>query len=248
MKLYFSGIRSDKEVELLQAAGVTRVLVDQFDLPNVEGWDGIDVILDSGAYKLFRTRQHGNDRLLDILAPHLEPDAYAQLAASREFVSVVSLDVIGDPQTSFDNWERLKGRIPNLMPVWHWGASNLDHLAQYLAEADVVGIGGLVPLMRAKDEAMLAELTKMCECYPKRFHVFGINWLKAIESLKDLLASGDTSKFLDGGRYGHVVFKHTRNGHLQQAPAKVLPFAKDWDRVQRCVQSAIEMAAFCEEA
>jgi hypothetical protein len=246
MKLYFSGVRSATEADMLKAAGITRVLVDQFDLDNLDGWDGIDVILDSAAYKLFKARQHGNDRLIEILAPHFEPDAYVQVAKSREFVAVVSLDVIGDPQTSFVNWERLKGRIPNLMPVWHWG-SDLNHLAQYLVEAAVVGIGGLVPLMRAKDEAMLAELTYLCECYPNRFHAFGVNWLKALESLRGLLASGDTSKFLDGGRYGHVIFRHTGNGHLQQAPAKVLPFAKDWDRTTRCVQSAIEMAAFCEE-
>lgn len=47
---------------------------------------------------------------------------------------------------------------------------------------------------------------------------------------------GDASKFLDGARYGHLIFANTRTWKLSQAPVKALGL--DLDRDQRCVQSA----------
>ena len=81
--------------------------------------------------------------------------------------------------------------------MWHWNDKQKT-LEKYLDEAEVVGIGGLVTRMRAKDERMLKDLEKLCLKYPNRFHVFGMNWLKTIEILRGVVASADTSKFLDG--------------------------------------------------
>ena len=230
---------------MLQEAGVTNILIDQFDLKHLDGWQG-SVALDSGAYRLFKARQKGNGKKVKQLEECLAYPWYAKIAGSRVFDFVVSLDVISDPAKTFNNWFS----IPHAegiqwVPVWHWG-SDQHYLETYLKQAQVIGIGGLVGLMREKDQEMLDQVIELCERHPDRFHIFGINWLKAIETLRDLIYSGDTSKWLDGGRYASIIFKHTRNGHLQQAPARVLPWAKGWDRRQRCVENAREMMNFCQ--
>jgi hypothetical protein len=132
------------------------------------------------------------------------------------------------------------------VPTWHWG-DDRELLEQYLTESWLVGIGGLVPLMRQKDETMLAELTALCERQLGRFHIFGCNWVKAIEQLTGLAASLDSSKWLDGGRYGSIIFKHTRNGHLQAAPARYIPQYQHLDRRGRCVASARNIELYVRE-
>lgn len=39
-------------------------------------------------------------------------------------------------------------------------------------------------------------------------------------------------------------FINSRTGRLGKAPAKALPFAKDWSREQRCIENAKVLALF----
>jgi hypothetical protein len=224
MKFYFSGVSGTSEYRMLDEAKVRHVLVDQFDLPNVpRGREG--VALDSGAYRA------GKKNL------RLNVDDYIRVIRdSGPFDFIVSLDVIGDPASSRDNWEAMKRAGVRALPVWQWGAAPEDELKAYLDEAQVVGIGGLATSMRNKDARMLDELTAICESFPDRLHIFGMNWLRAIELLKDKVYSADSSKWLDGARYSHVIFTNTRTGHLSQAPAKALNLTLD--RSERCILSA----------
>jgi hypothetical protein len=223
MKFYFSGVSGASEYGMLAAAGVRHLLVDQFDLPHVpRGRER--VALDSGAYRAMKKNVC------------LSVDDYIRLIRnSGPFDFVVSLDVIGDPARSRDNWEAMRRAGVEALPVWQWGARQ-DELRAYLDEAQIVGIGGLATLMRDKDARMLDELTAICESFPDRLHVFGMNWLRAIERLKDKVYSADSSKWLDGARYSHVIFTNTRTGHLSQAPAKALNLTLD--RSERCILSA----------
>jgi hypothetical protein len=235
MKLYFSGIADIATARILAQAGVTHALVDPTDLPNVADWTG-DLALDSGAYRAWKR------------GTPIDLAAYAKLSQGRGYDFVVAPDVIGDSTATMENYNafsRIAAPARNLgIPVWHWGADQ-HYLHAYLEQVALVGIGGLVPLMRAKDESMLAALRTLCERFPNRFHLFGINWLKAIEDLRAVVHSGDTSKFLDGARYGHVVFVNSRTGHLQQAPARVIPEFAVLDRTGRCAASAQNLNAFC---
>ena len=240
MILYFSGVKSAKELGMLKLAGVGHVLVDQFDVwsSGVLEWDG-HVALDSGAYWAFK---HGK-----VLRTGSYRQALSRLVGMRKFDFIVGLDDIGDPRQSKLNWVDLANRGIVTMPVWQWGA-DLRDLGFYLQRAPIVGIGGLVQLMRAKDEAMLAHLVHMCSTYPDRFHIFGINWLAAINRLQHLAHSADTSKWLDGARYRVLVFIHSRNRHLAEAPAKALvksmPEVAEFDRDRLCIESARNMAMF----
>lgn len=241
MQYYISGISSAAELQMVKKAQTTLpLLVDPTDLKHVLEWPG-SVALDSGAYRHFK-----KNTIIDI-------NHYLDAAHSRVFDFVVAPDVIGNPQKSYENWLSVKDLGLNLVPTWEWGADT-SFLHCYLDEVPLVGIGGLVPTMRMKNKGsdrkikdkMLSELSQLCQKFPNRFHIFGLNWLWAIESLQDCVASGDSSKWLDAARYGHVIFQNTRTGHLSQAPARCIPEAKDLDRQQRCVSSLQAIANFTQ--
>ena len=239
--MYFSGVSSVQELSMLQEAGVKSVLVDQFDLPHCVSWPG-NLALDSGAYRAFK-----KNLTLDV-------GAYVALIEAQEFNFdfVVTLDVIGDAVKTRNNWRFMRQSTIPFIPVYQWSAKE-DYLLRYLDESYIVGIGGLVSAMRDKNQQMYDQLGDLINLYPHRFHIFGMNWLKALEDFKDYVASADTSKFLDGARYGHVIFTNTRTGHLSQAPASALVGSDHFppeitsDRRLRCVLSAKNMEEFCAE-
>ncbi len=68
-----------------------------------------------------------------------------------------------------------------------------------------------------------------------------------IRKLRDVIASANTSKWLDGGRYGHIIFRNTRTGRLSQAPARVIPAFCSLDRRGRCSVCAKNLREFTEE-
>jgi hypothetical protein len=229
MKLYFSGLASTTEAAWLRAAAVDHVLADPKDFDNTRGLTHI--ALDSGAYRAFKSGQP-----LDI-------EAYQRLAlfvgGALDFH--VQPDVIGDPQASHQHW--LTYRQPGMIPVWPWG-SDEGLLRDYLDQSEIVGIGGLVPLMRAQDMPMFRALKKLAEKHPGRFHVFGANWCKVINELLPLFHSIDTSKWLDACRYGSVLFIHTRTGKLHNAPASRLGLSH-LSRAERAILSATNMNDYC---
>lgn len=241
MKYYLSGIAGSAELRLVDKAQTDLpVLVDPFDLKHVINWPG-SVALDSGAYRHFK-----KGTTIDI-------NQYVETAQSRDFDFVVSPDVIGDPQQSYDNWLVVKDSDVPLVPVWEWGA-DISFLHRYLNNAPIVGIGGLVPIMRMKNQGperkiknqMLNSLIQLCKKHTKRFHIFGLNWLWAIESLQGHIISGDSSKWLDAARYGHIIFQNSKTGHLSQAPARFIPEAEDLNRGQRCIASIQAIAHFTQ--
>jgi hypothetical protein len=97
--------------------------------------------------------------------------------------------------------------------------------------------------MRDKDARVLDELTELCQQYGKGLHLLGLNWLKAFQRLAPLIRSADTSKWLDGARYGHALFVNSRTGQLSQAPARAIPQYAGLDREGRCKLAALSLRA-----
>lgn len=260
MDFYFSGVRGRKERGLLQRAGVERVLVDQFHTDVLDGWP-VEASLDSGAYRLFKAQQKGDETQVSRLTPLMQPAAYAQVALSRTWSWVSSLDVIGDAEATYRNWQALlQYDIPKLVPVWHWGTEK-RYLAAYLDAAPVVGIGGLVPLLRehrrrrvpnkverdrlnAARYEVLDKLVALCGLYPQRTHIFGISWPTAVETLWGLAHSGDSSCWLDGRSHGEVWYTDTRTGYLCRRSARLLPDTRELTPDERCVASAGALATY----
>jgi hypothetical protein len=239
MKLYFSGISGPSEYCMLESAGVKRMLVDPFDLKHIPSGRA-HVALDSGAYRVLKRNLKRKRKL------NLDLESYLTVVRSRgPFDFAVSLDVIGDAAKTRENWKRLRSLKsvddPPFIPVFQWGSPN-DELKRYLDEAPVVGIGGLVGLMRDKNERMLTQLRDLCAAHPQRFHVFGISWLRAINQLHTMIASGDTSKFLAGRRRMFLIFIHDHTRKLSEAPIEKLKL--ELDREELCIQSARNLEAF----
>lgn len=135
---------------------------------------------------------------------------------------VVAPDVIGDPEASREVWLKNTNRVP----VWHWGESK-KLLRWYLEQTDgLVGTGGCVQLMHKRSGALWHGLYKICRQHPGRFHVFGANWLDLLSRIAPYIASADTSKWLDGARYGEVVDRDLR------------PKKSGADRKDRCLNYA----------
>lgn len=246
MDFYFSGMAGRQEFEMLAAAGVKNLLVDHTDARHIPFPRRIDM-LDSGAYRSFK------------LGVDLTVEDFLQTAKTLEPRAdlIVAPDFIGNPAKTFRRWRRIKREIApkRLIPVWEW-ASPRKYLDAYLGEAEIVGVGGIARIMRAGDktkeeiklrDTVTKELLALCREFPQRFHVFGLNYLKAIETLAPWARSADSSNWLRGGRYGYVIFKHTGNNHLTQAPAKFIPEYKNLDRAGRCIASARNIEAFLNE-
>ena len=227
MNFYFSGIDGAKTYALLEMAGVRHVPVDQFDARQLpRGRPG--TMLHSGAY-----RARKKNWTLDLAF-------YADIARSfAPFDRVATLDVFGYNQATFEYWVRSRcdhGLIG--MPVWFLsGRAGDEKLLHRDRLSQAVAIGGLVPIMRDKDDAMLAELDRLCSLYPQRFHLFGLNWLHALEILRDKISSADSSKWLDGARYRHLITYDRGTGGLAQTRS-TLP------REELCVRNAMNIEAF----
>lgn len=250
MRMYFSGVDKDTVV-LLRQAGITRLVVNPADVALAEGFH---FGADSGAYPVFKA----NRRV--VVEEHLAAIARIRLSHTPDFVAMP--DVIDDAAETFERWQQLRGRGLNLMPVWHWESPEA-WLQEYLADAPLVGIGGLVPYIRNRwseklDKAerarwdrerlkVLDQLIALCQKYPAdRFHLFGLCWPKACEALRDLAWSADTSLWLAGRRYHYALFEHARTRHLQAAPAKMIEAYRGLDGDALSVANARALAAFCE--
>jgi len=226
---YFSGIASAVEEEILREAGVKHVLADPKDFKHVQGFERR--VLDSGAYRAWKA------------GTELDVEAYIAFACEQEGLDFwVMPDVIGDELATARRWEQYKGAA-GMIPVWGYGSSP-ELLEQYLAESDLVGIGSIAKAMHEKDKSVLARLQKLVEAHPGRFHAFGLNWPLAMSRLDQGLASHDSSAWLKAARYGHVVFRNTRTGNLQSAPARVLGLGH-LDRTERLFESAKAINMYC---
>lgn len=243
MKLYFSGIASPKEAEILRTVGVRDCLTDPEDWRNM-----MDITeslsrcaLDSGAYRAFKA---GAPLDVDAWMKRLRmmslngwTDSYRKRDPRLDFVTMP--DVLGDHEATWARWNALADNrlaylddgvlwFDKVIPVWQWGAPR-EHLESMIRWAKsgqeavdeygfdfscMVAVGGCVPWMREKDTKALAELVEICQEHGKWIHVLGLNWIEAVQQLDPLVRSCDTSKWIDGARYGDVILNE--NGKLIQ--------------------------------
>lgn len=245
MRFYFSGIgkppkrgQLSAEFLLLREAGVRYILVDQLRLPHIGDFrEG--VMLDSAAY-------YAHKHLVS-----LSLTGYLDIAATQgPFDMMAALDVVMNPKHSHAYWQAAKriGVPTGMFPVWQWNGPP-EYLREYLDESEIVGIGGLVELMRNKDEAMLRELISLCTSNPNRLHIFSCSWLRCFKDLRDIAYSADSSKWLDPARRNTIIFPNTRNGHLSQIPmSEALEqsiIETSLGREERLVLSARNMDVYC---
>lgn len=209
MNFYHSGVGGQAEYEMLCRARVRRVLVNPFQLKFV-GDRRAGVALDCDAYRVAKGRIG------------MSIGDFCRLALDKgPFDFVTARDRLGDPEAAREGWTRMKAAgVPNLLPVWQIGAPRRD-LEEYLDEAPLVGVGGLVPLLqdeRTRDR-VTEETAELCARHPGRLHLFGAYHLGLIAGVKNTAGSLDTSLWLEGARRRLLVFTDGRTGRLTHAPA-----------------------------
>lgn len=266
MKLLFSGIASGSELEMLKAAGVRDLLADTHDWRNFHTDNASSGALDSGAYRAWKS-----GKPLDVDSWIKAVDSlgllhcgwYSNSYNKLDFITMP--DVLGDPDATWERWNELRERRLELMdrhywfdkviPVWQWGAprEHLDAFIDWAKKrkeaideggfrwAHLVAIGGLVPHFREKNESVLEQVKEIASDHGDFLHILGLNWLKAMNELAPMVASCDTSKWLDGARYGDVIYQDAETGGLVQIHHKFHPDFNALDREERSITSAREM-------
>lgn len=268
MIFYFSGVKSASELAMLKEASVDRILADPIDMARTILSDGYigHKALDCGSYRAFKGgEQVGAGELIE-MAREAE-----QNGSPYDFC--VAKDVIGNPIRSFQYWVMMRqywDLDTPLMPVWQWGGDR-EQLCAYLEHAQIVGIGGLVPLLhkdrslegkeakafKKEREKVLRQLFKLVKQFPNRFHAFGLCWPKAITCLKPYLYSADTSIWLRGARYYELISIRTSSKgtrYLAGSHYRYADRADEWHGMENkdlrrilCVESARNLATFAAE-
>lgn len=228
---------------MLATARVGNILVDHRDAANIPQHRGIQM-LDSGAYRAFRagTRLSLNFYLEKVRELHERCDL------------IIAPDVVGDARQTLENWQAVKD-LPEmknkLVPVWQWNTP-LEHLIFYLQHSEIVGIGGLAKIFhedaddaaKASREETLENLLHLCEKFPNRFHLFGLNDLNAIGRLAPFAHSADSAFWLTRAGRGLIFFRHSKTEKLTQAPHRRFPQYNRLDRRSRGILNATTLEEF----
>jgi len=241
MLMYFSGVGGKEERAILREAGATHVLADIFDYAGIADWPG-KKILDSGEYARFKSRDLPLDqrKVLPSIPDYM---AFGEACGCEWYLQQ---DVIANPRATWANWELMQ-HGPKCMPVFQWGSDRaLLHGILDTCGDRPIAIGGLVMKMRDHDEEMLGELLDLCQAYPGRFHVLGLAWTKALEAVRWLVRSADSSMFMTGGRHAMLVMENN-SARLIALHYRHIPEAASWTRRERCVKNAQALQAYCNQ-
>ena len=170
------------------------------------------LILDSGAFTA-----HTQGGKIDMFE-------YAEWldTAPRPYDFAFTLDVLGDERQSFLNWERLRSRGTDTIPVVHFG-SKPDALARYIdAGADRIALGGLAgggPTPQAK--AWTAVMFRALREHPDiRTHGLGIHLSSPMARFP--WTTTDSSTFGFAWRFARLTLWTGRRWHTVPLDGKAI--------------------------
>lgn len=150
--------------------------------------DGITVMGDSGAFSALHSG-----------AP-VTVDSYCRwLDTSTVLSHTPCLDVIGDPVATRLNWQEMRRRGYDTMPVVHGGAK-IDVLQWYIDQgATYIALGGLVGAQSDRDRWIDR---MMSVAYTQKVGLHGFGVTTARDMARWPWKSVDSSSWLTPGRYG----------------------------------------------
>lgn len=197
MNYYFAG--AEPFQDLMHEMNANRFLVSYYSYKKVSEQDPADtVFLDSGAFTAFSQKK--------VIA--LEKYGEYLQQWGHMFELYANLDVIGDPEGTYNNQKQLESMGVSPLPVVHYG-SDLKYLHLYAKEYDYIALGGLVPY--SKEPALLHNWLNKCfkELLPYirsknlKVHGFGVGSPTVLK--KYPFYSADSTGWLVGGKFGRVV-------------------------------------------
>lgn len=174
MKIYFAE-SSTEAIEPLHRAGVENFLVSFFYQKQTKLIEKIlefnpkaNIFFDSGAYSAMTQKQT------------IDMKEYVEFIKqySKNLVTIVSLDVIGDQVQTKANYEIMRKMTDidqkKLIPVFH-GREDLEYLDYYCSKSDYVAVGGLVAY-RFDQRPLFNMVNHILERIPKgkKVHLFGV--------------------------------------------------------------------------
>ena len=149
--------------------------------------DSIRFVLDSGAFTSWKL---GKEIRLDDYCKFIET---LPVKPWRYF----TLDVIGDPEATMENYQTMLRRGFNPIPVFTRG-EDPSVLEEYYANSDVVGVGGLVGT-EGNRGFVKGIMEKIGE---RRVHWLGFTNLEFVKHYKPYMC--DTSAWESAARYGQL--------------------------------------------
>lgn len=175
----------------------------KIDVGRVHSW-GTRIIGDSGAFSA-----------LSLGAPIDREEFHAWAHRWRDDLFwCAALDVIGDPDGTFVNWQAARDDGLDLVPTLHYGepASAMDRYVE--AGVDFLGLGGMVPYGSEPERLMrwcLSMHRHAAKHHPHvRFHGWGVSHPLLLDNLP--WWSTDSSGFASAFRFGRLRLFEPRRG------------------------------------
>jgi len=144
---------------------------------------------------------------LPLFHKYLEDYMTFLLAHGKDLVFSVSVDVMMNPEASWDIWKEMTKQGAKAIPVFHFGEES-KWLKKYMDETDYIGIGGLVNIgSKGASEKFRARAWKLlCDDKGKplvKVHGFGITSFKTISDHP--YHSVDSTAAFTWSRYGSIA-------------------------------------------
>jgi hypothetical protein len=212
MKFYFAGVNYYNRVVLAVKLHVRHILMSVSDIVNTDGRmmqtrevgiqyaykNGVELFLDSGAF----TGNMTIEKYCDFVRKY---DNY--------FHHIASLDVIGNAEESYINYEYMMSQGFNVIPTWHSNES-LEWLDKYVSKTDYIAIGGIASAEYTK-ESRANFISKAIDRIRSKdrntkIHLFGVSDFLILKMFGHLIESADSSTWLAGSRYGVLILDGCR--------------------------------------
>jgi len=133
-------------------------------------------------------------------------------AHGKDMVFSVSLDVVMNPEASWDIYQEMTRQKVNVVPVYHFG-EDIKWLKKYMAVTDYIGIGGLVNIGDKEQSTRFRNRTWKAICDIKgrplvKVHGFGITSFNTISDHPYF--SIDSTAAFTWSRYGGIAMPKKR--------------------------------------
>jgi hypothetical protein len=188
MNLYFAGSFTGQTTERLKEMGMQHKLYSYVhEKKLVPQWGSQNLILDSGAFTAFTKGKT------------IKIEELVKFCEEHKPQYAIQLDVIGDPEASWENWKKSEQMYP-MLPVLHAGATDTQ-IKRVLTAAPYICLGALVPLAKRRTllTSWLDHVFSFKEARGVKMHCLGIMQQDIL--LRYPFYSADSSSALSAVRF-----------------------------------------------
>jgi len=165
-----------------------------------------NIFLDSGAYSAMTQNAEIN---IDNYINYIKK-------TKKSLYVYANLDVIGNAEASYKNWEYMKSKGVDPLPVFHVG-SPVEFLKKYIEKSDYIAIGGVagtgqtIQVQRDYLDRLWSRYLVDSEGYPKvKVHAFGITSIVLLPRYPWF--SADSTSWIQTARFGGVLIPIWKDG------------------------------------